>query len=144
MCADHIVDKNYGIDKDEVRKAVAFMKSENEEEHERHIKDMIQDDDYKSPWENKDARVATGFRTITYSIYSDKNPAARKEPIKDNQTIKEPIKGPHLGKRVRHSIDGPTDMDPVVTGIGIIGQGGSQTISGGSHTQSIFKGVGGT
>ena len=73
---------------------------------------------------------------------SDKDPAARKEPIKDTQTIKEPIKGPHLGKRVRHSMDGPTDMDPVVIGIGIIGKGGPQTISGGSHTQSIVQGGG--
>ena len=31
-------------------------------------------------------------------------------------------------------------MDPVVTGFGIIGQGGSRTISGGSHTQSIVQG----
>ena len=29
MCADHIVDKNDRIDEDEVRKAVAYMKSEN-------------------------------------------------------------------------------------------------------------------
>ena len=79
---------------------------------------------------------------ITYSSDSDKKPAARKEPMKDTQTIKEPIKGSHLGKRVRHSIDVPTDMDPVVTGFGIIGQGGSRNISGGSHTQSIFQGGG--
>ena len=31
-------------------------------------------------------------------------------------------------------------MDPVVTGIGIIGQGRSRNISGGSHTQSIVQG----
>ena len=43
------------------------MKSENEEENERNIKYMGPDDDYKSPWENKDATVATGLRTITYS-----------------------------------------------------------------------------
>ena len=116
------------------------MKSEYEEELERTIKDMIQDDDYKSPWENKYATVAIGLRTITYSNDLDKKPAARKEPIKDTQTIKEPIKGSHLGKRVRHSIYGPTVMDPVVTGFGIIGQGGSRTISGGSHTQSIVQG----
>ena len=103
---------------------------------------MIQDDDYKSPWGNKDATVATGLRTITYSSDSDKKPAARKEPIRDNQNIKEPIKGPHLVKRVRHSMDGPTDMDPVLTGIGIIGQGGSRNISGGSHTQRIVQGGG--
>ena len=54
------------------------MKSEDEKEHERNIKDMIQDDDYKSPWENKDATVATGLRTITYSSDSDKSPASRK------------------------------------------------------------------
>ena len=50
MCADHIVDKNGEIDKDEVQTAVAYMKSENEEEHERNIKDIIQYDNYKSPW----------------------------------------------------------------------------------------------
>ena len=88
MCADHIVDKNVGIDEYEVRKAVTYMKSENEEEHERNIKDMIQDDDYKFPWDNKDATVATGLRIMTYSSDSDKKPAARKEPIKDTQTIK--------------------------------------------------------
>ena len=75
-----------------------------------------------------------------YSSDSHKNPAARKEPIKDNQTIKEPIKGPQLVTRVRHSMDGPTNIEPVLTGIGIIGQGGSRTISGGSHTHSIVQG----
>ena len=140
MCADHIVEKNDGIEEDELRKAVASMKSENEEEHERNIKYMIQDNDYKLSWENKDATVATGLRTITYSSDSDKKPAARKEPTKDTQTTKEPIKGPHLGKRVRHSMDGPTNMEPVLTGVGIIGQGGSRNISGGSYTQSIVQG----
>ena len=31
-------------------------------------------------------------------------------------------------------------MDPIVTVFGIIGQGGSRAISGGSHTQSIVQG----
>ena len=88
MFADLILDKNDGIDEDEICKAVDYMKSEYEEEHERTIKDIIQDDDYKSPWENKDATVATGLRTVPYSSDSDKKPAARKEPIKDTQTIK--------------------------------------------------------
>ena len=140
LFVDVILDKNYGIDEDEVRKAVDYMKSEYEEEHERNIKDMNQDGDYKSPWKNKDATVATGLRTVTYSSNSNKKPASRKEPIKDTQTIKEPIKGSHLGKIVCHSIDGPTDMDPVVTGFSIIGQGGYRTISGGIHTQSIVQG----
>ena len=37
-------------------------------------------------------------------------------------------------------MDGPTNMEPVITGVGIIGQGGSRTISGVSHTQSIIQG----
>ena len=77
---------------------------------------------------------------VTYSSDLDKNPAARKEPIKDTQTLKEPIKGSHLGKRVRNSEDGPTNIDPIVTGFGIIGQAGSRTISSGIHTQSIVQG----
>ena len=35
------------------------MKSEDESEHERNIDNMTQVDDYKSPWKNKDATVAT-------------------------------------------------------------------------------------
>ena len=74
---------------------------------------MIQDDDYKSPWENKDATVATGSRTITYLSDWYKNTAARKETIKV----------PHLVTIFCHSMDGPTDTDPVLTVIGIIGKG---------------------
>ena len=44
-----ILDKNYGIDEDEICKAFNHMKSKYEEDHERDIKNMIQDDDYKSP-----------------------------------------------------------------------------------------------
>ena len=83
-----ILDKSYGIDEDEICRAVDHIKSEYEEEHERDIKDMVQNDDYKSPWKNKDATVATGFKTVTYSIDSDKKPAARNEPIRDTQTKK--------------------------------------------------------
>ena len=130
MCADHIKENNVGIDKYEIRKAISHVKSEDEEEHERDIKDMVQNDDYKSPWKNKDATVGKGLKMVTYSSDSDKKPAARKEPIK----------GSHLGKRVCHSEDEPTDMDPIVTGFGIIGQGGYWAISRGSHTQSIIQG----
>ena len=45
----------------------------------------------------------------------DKNPAARQEPIKDTPTLKTPITGSHLGKRLCQSKSGPTDMIPVVT-----------------------------
>ena len=37
------------------------------------------------------------------------------KPIKDTPTLKTPITGSYLGKRIRHSESGPTDMSPVVT-----------------------------
>ena len=70
------------------------------------FKNVIQDDDYKLPWKIKDATVAMGLNVITDSSDSDENPAARKEPIIDTKTLKEPIKGSHLEKIVRHSEDG--------------------------------------
>ena len=130
MQADHIKEKDVGMDKNEICKAISRVKLEDEEEHELNIEYMVQDDDYKLPWKIKDATVATGLNAITYSSDSDEKPAARKEPITDTQNLKQPIKGSQLGKIVRHSEDGPTDMDPIITGFGIIGQGGSQAISG--------------
>ena len=49
MCADHIEEKNVGMDKEELRKAIAHVKYEYEEVHERNIENMIQEDNYKSP-----------------------------------------------------------------------------------------------
>ena len=45
----------------------------------------------------------------------DRKTAARKDPIKDSPTLKIPITGSYLGKRLRQSESGPTDMNPVVT-----------------------------
>ena len=103
LFVNFILDKNYVINEDEIRREVDHMKSEYEEERERDLKNMVQDDDYKSPWKNKDTTIATGLKTATYSSDSYTKPAARKDPIKDTQTLKEPIKGSHLGKRVCHS-----------------------------------------
>ena len=109
------------------------MKANDEAEHERNIKDMIQGDDYKSSWKNKDATVTTSLTTVNnplddtgytyldqYQSYSSdsskkvetskepiKDTQNIKEPIKDNQTIKDPIKEPHLVNRVRYLMDGP-------------------------------------
>ena len=49
-------------------------------------------------------------------------------------------RGSNLGKRLRQSEIGPTDMNPVVTELDFIGQGGTRAISGGTHTQSIIEG----
>ena len=60
IMADHIEEKNVRtIDKEELCKAIALVKSEDEAGHERNIDKMIQEDDYKSPWKNKDATDAT-------------------------------------------------------------------------------------
>ena len=86
MQADHIKEKNVGMDKYKIRKAISRVKLEDEEEHERNIEYMAQhDDDYKSPWRIKDA---TGLKTVTDSSDPDEKPAARKEPITDTQTLK--------------------------------------------------------
>ena len=66
------------MDKDEIRKAISHVKPEGEEEHQRNIENMVQDDDYKAPWKIKDATVATGLKTVKYSSDSDEKPAARK------------------------------------------------------------------
>ena len=75
---DHVKEKNFGMDKDEIRKAISHVKSEDKEEHERNIENMVQDDDQNSPWKIKGATVATGLKTVTYSSDPDENPAARK------------------------------------------------------------------
>ena len=94
------------------------MKLEDEADHERKILYLAQEDDNcKSPWKED----AAGLKAVTDSSDSGKitfaarKPAARKEPITDTKTLKEPISGSHLGKRVRHSESGSTDMDPIVT-----------------------------
>ena len=60
--ADHIEENNVGtIDKDELRKAIAHVKSEDKSEHERNIDNMTQVDYYKSTWKNKYATDETGY-----------------------------------------------------------------------------------
>ena len=153
--ADHIEENNVGtIDKEELRKAITHVKSEDEAEHECNIDNMTQVDDYKSPWKNKDATDATtvnnalddtGYTFLdsyqTDTSDSSKQVETSKEPIKDTHTIKEPITDDtQIVDRCRYLQDGTTNMDPVLTGVGIIGQTGPQTISGGSIYQSIIQG----
>ena len=63
------------------------------------------------------------------------------DPIKATQTIKEPITDDtHIVDRCRYLQYGFTNMDPVLTGVRIIGQRGPRTISGGSISQIIIQG----
>ena len=46
IMVDHIEEKNFGtINKEELHKAIALVKTDNEAEHERNIDNMIQEDD---------------------------------------------------------------------------------------------------
>ena len=50
---DHTEEKNVGtINKEELRKSIALLKTEDEAGHERNIDNMIQEDDHKSPKKN--------------------------------------------------------------------------------------------
>ena len=64
MQLDHIKEKNVGMGKKEICKAISRVKLQDEEEHERNIEYMAQDDDYKLPWKIKDA---TGLKAVTDS-----------------------------------------------------------------------------
>ena len=103
--ADNIEENNVGsegtINKEEICKAINIVKSEQEAGHECNIDNMTQEDDYKSPWKEKDATTVknalddTGFILLN-SFQDDTSDLSKQvetgmEPIKDTQTIKEPI-----------------------------------------------------
>ena len=113
MMSDNIEEKNGRsegtINKEELRKAIIILKSEEEAGHECNIDNMTQEDDYKSPWKNKYATMVnntlddTAF-TFLNSFQDDTSDSSKlvetsKEPIKDTQTSKEPIIDPHIVKQ---------------------------------------------
>ena len=73
MMANNIIEANVGSDgtiKDKnLHKAINIFKAEEEAGHERNIKNMTQEDDYKSPWENKyAARVNNTVNNTAYTF----------------------------------------------------------------------------
>ena len=126
MQAKLLTEKAVVMDKDKICEAISQVKLEDEAYHEHIIEYLTrEDDDYSSSWKGD----SVGFAAVTDSSDSgeisfkipvtksdlDKNPAARKEPIKDTPTLKTPITGSYLGKILCQSDSGPTDMSPVVT-----------------------------
>ena len=120
MMADHIEGKSVGsegnINEEELCKAIAIVKYEEEAGHERNIDNMTQEDDYKSPWKEKYATDATtvnntfddtGF-TFLNSFQDDTSDSSKqvetsKDPFKDTQTNKEPITDDtHIFNRLRY------------------------------------------
>ena len=64
MQADLIAEKNVGMDKDKIRKAISHVLLEDEAYHERNIEYLDQEyDDYKSPWKED----AVYLRAVTDS-----------------------------------------------------------------------------
>ena len=152
--ANNIIETNVRSDRtindEKLRKAITILKSEKEVGHERNINNMTQEDDYKLPWKDKDATTVNDTLNDTAYIYfnsfnddisdSSKQVDTSKEPIKDTQTSKESITDTHIVNRVCNLLDETTNVDLVVTGVRIIGQGGPRAISGGSITQTIIHG----
>ena len=114
--------------KDKIHEAVSQLKYEDEAYHERMIARLIHEYDYYSSsceGDGTDLTDSDEFKKfLTESDLDiflidmeslDKKPAARKDPIKDTPTFKAPIIESYLGKRLRQSESGPTDMRPVVT-----------------------------
>ena len=112
MQAKLLTEKNVGMGKDKIRTAISQVKLEDEAYHERIIEYLTQEyDDYSLPWKGD----GVGLNAVTNSSDSgkitfkipviesdlDKNPAATQEPIKDTPTLKTPITGSYLGKRLR-------------------------------------------
>ena len=154
MIANNITETNVGNDEtiknDDLRKAITQLKTEEEARHECKINNMTQVDDYKSPWKDKDeTTVNDTVKDTAYKFLnswnddisdSSKQVETSKEPIKDTQTSKSPITDTHIDNRVCNLSVGTTNVDPVVTGVGIFGQGGPRAISGGSIIQGIING----
>ena len=156
MMANNIINSNVGsdgtINDEELRKAINILKYEGEAGHECNINNMTQEDYYKSTWKDKDATTVNDTLNNTAYTFlnsfnddisdSSKHVETSKKPIKDTKTSKEPITDTHIVDRVCNLLDRTTNVDPVVTRVGIIGQRGPRAISGGSITQSIIHGGG--
>ena len=59
MIANNIIETNIWsegtVNNEELCKEITILKSEKEAGHEHNINNMTQEDDYKSPWKDKDA-----------------------------------------------------------------------------------------
>ena len=70
---------------------------------------MTQVDDYKSPWNDKDATMVNDTSYIFLNSWNDDESDSSKQV----DTSKEPIKDTH----VHDTSVGTTNVDPVVTGV---------------------------
>ena len=126
------VQSNRTINNVDLHKAITLLKYEKEAEHERNISNLTQVDVYKLTWKYK---YATTVNDLVYTFIKSYNDDAS-DSRKQVQTIKEPIKDTY----VHDTSVGTTNVDPVVTGVGIIGRGGPRAISGVSIKHGMIHG----
>ena len=96
MIANNIIETNVVIEgtinDEELRKAITVLKSEEEAGHERNINNMIQEDDYKSPWKYKDATTVNDTSNDTAYAFLNSFNDDISDSSKQFETSKEPIK----------------------------------------------------
>ena len=68
------------------------MKSEEESGHERNIDNMTQEDDYNSPWKDKDATTVNNTLDDTAFTFLNSFQDYTSDSSKQVETSKEPIK----------------------------------------------------
>ena len=140
MMSDNSIKVNVGsdktINKDEIHKAITILKAEEEAGYERNINNMTQVDEYKWPWKDEDATTVNDTVNDTAYTFLNYCNDDTSDSSKQVKTSKYPIKDTHL----HDTSVGTTYVDPVVTGVEIILQGGPRAISRGSITQGMIHG----
>ena len=113
-----------GADKDIILQAVSLLENVDEEDHAHTLETLIHE--YNAPdnnYELLDSIECDEFKKELEEI--DKNPAAKGMPIK--HTHAHDTSATHI------------NVDPVITGSGMIGREGSRDTSGRSITQEIIQ-----
>ena len=100
MIANNIIETDVGsegtINDEDICKAITIFKSEEEAGHERNINNMTQEDDYKSPWKDKDATTVNNTLDDTAYTFLNSFNDDISDSSKQVETSKEPIKDTHV------------------------------------------------
>ena len=119
-----LTERMIGADKGIILKAVSLLEHVDEKYHEGTLETLIhQYDGHDDNYELLDSIECDKFKKELEDIDLDRKPAAKVRPIKHT----------HAHDTSARSVN----VDPVVTGAGIIGREGSRAISGRSITQEI-------
>ena len=132
-----LTERMIGKDKDMILEAVSLLKHVDEEDHARTLERLIHKyDEHGDTFELLDSIESDKFKKelkdidmdtcIIENENLDRKPAAKVKPIKNTH--------------VHDTSIGTINVDPVFTGVGMIGQEGYRAISGRSINQEIIPG----